>query len=164
MSLDPSTLISSFLALPRNHLSPSGAVPNTWYFSIRHVPIAPPGSVLFLLNPASGYVHIEGPLPPASDTESLAVRANIIALLLVKSFVGSLGGATSVGRPWEWKTDDAEMAGAVGECLHGMGIGEGLEVVGVVGEDERAKGEEAWGKFLGGLVQAVENPESSTRE
>ncbi|KAL8670905.1 MAG: hypothetical protein Q9168_004572 [Polycauliona sp. 1 TL-2023] len=164
MSLDPSTLISSFLALPRNRLSPSGAVSNTWYFSIRHIPLNPPGSVLFLLNPASGYVHVEGPLPPASDAESLAVRANIIALLLMKSFVGSLGGATSVGRPWEWNTDDAEMAGAVGECLNGMGIGDGLEAVGVVGEDERRKGEDEWGKFFGGLTQIVENPESSARQ
>ncbi|KAI4237773.1 MAG: hypothetical protein LQ349_001581 [Xanthoria aureola] len=162
MSLDPSTLISSFLALPRNCLSPSGSVSNTWNFSIRHVPIDPPGSVLFLLNPGSGYVHVEGPLPPASDTESLAVRANIIALLLMKSFVGSLGGAASVGRPWEWKTDDAEMAGALGECLKGMGIGEGLEAVGVVGNEERRRGEEEWGKFLRGLVHVVDNPGSST--
>lgn len=161
MSLDPSTLILSFLALPRKRLSPSGSVSNTWYFSIRYVPITPPGSVLFHLNPASGYVHVEGPLPPASETESLAVRANVVALLLMKSFVGSLGGATSVGRPWEWKTDDAEMAGAVGECLKGMGIGEGLEAVSVVGEEERRGGEEEWGKFLRRLVQVVNNPESS---
>ncbi|KAL8852678.1 MAG: hypothetical protein Q9221_002438 [Calogaya cf. arnoldii] len=161
MSLDPFTLISSFLALPRNRLSPSGSVPNTWYFSIRHVPITPPGSVLFLLNPASGYVHVEGPLPPTSDTESLAVRANIIALLLMKSFVNSLGGANSVGRPWEWMTDDAEMAGAIGECLKGMGIVDGLEAIGVVGEEERRRGEEEWGKFLRGLIQVVDNAESS---
>ncbi|KAI4267437.1 MAG: hypothetical protein LQ337_008349 [Flavoplaca oasis] len=161
MSLDPSSLISSFLVLPRNRLSPSGSVPNTWYFSIRHVPLDPPGSVLFLLNPASGYVHVEGPLPPTSDTESLAVRANIIALLLMKSFVGSLGGAASVGRPWEWKTDDAEMAGAVGECLKDMGVGDGLETIGVVGEDERRSGEEEWQKFLQGLVNVVDDAESS---
>ena len=89
------------------------------------------------------------------------MRANIIALLLMKSFVNSLGGATSVGRPWEWMTDDAEMAGAIGECLKGMGIVDGLEAIGVVGEEERRRGEEEWGKFLRGLIQVVDNAESS---
>ncbi|KAL8637848.1 MAG: hypothetical protein Q9228_004933 [Teloschistes exilis] len=156
MSLDPASLVSSFRALPRRQLVPSGSVPNVWHFSIRHVPISPPGSVLFLVNPPSEYVHVEGPLPEAFHMESLPIRANLVTLLLLKAFVGGLGNSVQMGRPWEWKTDDAELAGAIGECLKGMGVRDGLDAVGVIDEESGRPDEENWRKFLARLEGAVQ--------
>lgn len=162
MSLDPASLVSSFRALPRRQLVPSGSAPNFWHFSIRQVPLSPPGAVLFLVNPPSEYVHVEGPLPEAFHMESLAIRANIVTLLLLKAFVSGLGNSVQMGRPWEWMTDDAEMAGAIGECLRGMGIRDGLDAVGVIDEESGRSDEEHWTRFLAqlqGTVQAHGEPQ-----
>ncbi|KAI4197797.1 MAG: hypothetical protein LQ350_005702 [Teloschistes chrysophthalmus] len=162
MSLDPASLVSYFCALPRHQFVPSGSVPNVWHFSIRHVPLSPPGSILFLVNPPSEYVHVAGPLPEAFHMESLPMRANLITLLLLKAFVSELGNSVQMGRPWEWKTDDAELAGAIGECLRGMGIRDGLDAVGVIDEESGRSDEEHWTKFLAqleGTVQAHRGPQ-----
>ncbi|KAI4252336.1 MAG: hypothetical protein LQ352_004343 [Teloschistes flavicans] len=144
MSLDPASLVSSFRALPRRQLVPSGSAPNFWHFSIRQVPLSPPGAVLFLVNPPSEYVHVEGPLPEAFHMESLAIRANIVTLLLLKAFVSGLGNSVQMGRPWEWMTDDAEMAGAIGECLRGMGIRDGLDAMKSRGDQMKSIGRGSW--------------------
>lgn len=94
--------------------------------------------------------------------ESLPMRANLITLLLLKAFVSELGNSVQMGRPWEWKTDDAELAGAIGECLRGMGIRDGLDAVGVIDEESGRSDEEHWTKFLAqleGTVQAHRGPQ-----
>lgn len=88
--------------------------------------------------------------------ESLPIRANLVTLLLLKAFVGGLGNSVQLGRPWEWKTGDAELAGAIGECLRGMGIRDGLDAVGVIDEESGRPDEEHWRNFLARLEGAVQ--------
>ena len=61
------------------------------------------------------------------------------------------GSDLRVGRPWTWSTDDAEVAGAVGEVLKGWGVGEGLESVGIAGQEDNTIATEQWAEFLGQL-------------
>ncbi|KAL8791585.1 MAG: hypothetical protein Q9195_005849 [Heterodermia aff. obscurata] len=143
--MDPATLVTTFNALPRNPKVPSGLVANHWHFFLRNVPLNPPGS---------RYVHVEGPIPPAAETEPLPLRATIYAMLLLKAFNNDLGAppgygaAVRNGQPWSWSTDDAEVAGAVGEVLRGWGVGEGLESVGVAGQEDNTIATEQWAGFL----------------
>ena len=151
--MDPATLVPAFNALPRNPKVPSGLVANHWHFSLRRVPLDPPGTLLFIINPASRYCHVEGPIP-TPETEPLPLRATIYSVLLLRAFTNSLGAPLGigndlrVGRPWSWSTDDAEVAGAVGEVLKGWGVGEGLESVGIAGEEDNTIATEQWAQFL----------------
>ncbi|CAF9910104.1 MAG: hypothetical protein HETSPECPRED_009611 [Heterodermia speciosa] len=155
--MDPATLVTTFKALPRNPKVPSGFTANHWHFSLRHVPLNPPGTLLFLINPGSRYIHVEGPIPPAAENEPLPLRATIYAMLLLKAFNNNLGAPLEHGktlrngRPWSWSTDDAEVAGAVGEVLRGWGVGEGLESVGIAGQEDNTIATEQWAQFLEGL-------------
>lgn len=87
-------------------------------------------------------------------------------MLLLKAFNGGLGktqemeeqriarGVAVMGRPWSWVCDDAEMAGAVGEMLRGMGIS-APEGVGVAGDEENRIADEEWRRFFGKLHNMV---------
>ena len=83
-------------------------------------------------------------------------------MLLLKAFNDGLGateeakraGAT-VGRPWSWVCDDAEMAGAVGEKLRGIGV-LAPEEVGLAGDEENGIADEEWARFLEKLQNAVQ--------
>ena len=79
------------------------------------------------------------------------------AMLLLKAFIEGLGdgSAGSVGRPWSWVSNDAEMAGAVGETLRGMGV-TAPEGMGVAGEEENAIADEEWEGFFGALKGQVQ--------
>lgn len=159
MSSDRQPYGLAFNALPRNRLwaTPAGVVPNIWHFSVRHVPFPPSSSCVFLVNPALGLPHFEGPLPAGAETAPLAIRAMFVALRLIKAFGTGLGrGAAGPGKPWEWKTDDADMAKAVGDCLRSLGVGEGLDIVGVLAEGEGKVAEEKWQKLFGQLKEKVE--------
>ncbi len=58
-----------------------------------------------------------------------------------------------MGRPWTWVYDDAEMAGALGEVLRGMGA-QVPEGVGVAGAEENTIAEEGWRGFYGsGIIK-----------
>ena len=155
------SLVPTFNALPRNRNAPSGMVPNHYHFSIRQVPLTPPGRVVFIILPAARYVHVEGPLPPDDNSASSSVKATTIAILLLKAFNGGLSAGEEikaaglqVGRPWSWVCNDAEMAGAVGEVLRGMGV-TAPEGVGVAKEEENSIADEEWGRFFGKLQTAV---------
>lgn len=82
-------------------------------------------------------------------------------MLLLKAFNDGLGateeikraGAT-VGRPWSWVCDDAEMAGAVGEMLRGMGV-LAPEGVGLAGDEDNGIADEEWAHFFGKLQNTV---------
>ncbi|CAF9942894.1 MAG: hypothetical protein ALECFALPRED_010202 [Alectoria fallacina] len=158
---DPTALVSTFNALPRNQLSPSGSVPNDWHMSVRQVPLQPPGQVLFLICPAARYVHIEGPLPPSYTSATTEVKATIWSMLLLKAFNEGLGATeeekragTIVGRPWSWVCNDAEMAGAVGEMLRSIGV-LAPEGVGLAGDGENGIADEEWRRFFGKLHHMV---------
>jgi hypothetical protein len=161
--MDATALVSSFNSLPRRELSPSGAVPNHWHFSIRHVPLHPPGNVLFILNPHARYVHVEGRLPdsipnPSSgsnNASSLSPEAALtVAALLVKAFVLSESLAPCA-RPWSWATGDEGLARVVGEALRGIGVEGELREVGVAGAGENGVAEEEWARFRGQLERMV---------
>lgn len=143
--MDPKPLVAAFNSLPRNSLSPSGLVPNHWHFSLRYVPLPPPGTVLFILNPHAEYVHVEGPLQGPIENESIELKATLIAVMLLRSFASEPLGKI---RPWSWSTNDAVMAGAIGETLKGWGIKDGLDVIGVAEEGERNLADEKWGEFF----------------
>lgn len=158
---DPVSLVSTFNALPRNQLSPSGTVPNHWHISLRQVPLQPPGQVLFLINPAARYVHVEGPLPPDYTSATTQVKATIWGMLLLNAFNKSLGATEEekragavVGRPWSWVSNDAEMAGAVGEMLRSIGV-LAPEGVGLAGDEENAIADEEWRRFFGKLHNSL---------
>lgn len=75
-------------------------------------------------------------------------------MLLLKAFNKGLGASEEdkragvvVGRPWSWVCDDAEMAGAVGEMLRGVGVVK-PEGIGVAGDEE-------WRRFFGKLHNAI---------
>lgn len=159
--MDPATLVPTFNALPRNHLSPSGAVPNHWHISLRHIPLQPPGYVLFIVNPASEYVHTEGPLAPGYQDASIEIKATLWSILLLRAFNGSLGtsveqlrGSSGIGRPWSWVCNDAEMAGAVGERLRGLGV-TAPEGIGIAEAEDNGKADEAWNRLLTTMRQSM---------
>jgi len=152
--------VYTFNKLPRKRLTPSGAVPNHWHFSVCHVPISPPGDVLFLLNPAARFVHVAGRLPSASDTETSKLRVVILAISLLMAFNRDMGNAPQTempptGRPWSWATNDAQLAGAVGEALSSMGVEGPLVHVQVSGVEENGIADEEWRNFLRTLEQTV---------
>jgi len=156
-SMDPTTLVSTFNALPRNKVSPSGSVPNHWHISLRQVPLDPPGHLLFIISPASRYVHVEGPLPPDYSTASTEVKATAVSMLLLKAFndgLGAGGEGGSIGRPWSWACEDAELAGAVGEMLRGMGV-VAPKGVGVAEKEENVIADGEWRGFFERLNNQV---------
>ena len=156
---DAQALVSTFNAVPRNRDAPSGRVPNHFHFSIRHIPLTPPGYVVFIIQPASRYVHVEGPLPANFASETLPVKATAISILLLKSFNKGLGGlgqgaVSQIGRPWSWVCSDAETAGAVGEALRGMGV-TAPEGLGVAQDEENTIADQQWEQFFGQLQGRV---------
>ena len=157
--MDPTALVATFNALPRNQLSPSGSVPNHWHVSLRQVPLEPPGYLLFIINPPARYTHVEGPLPSDFANASTEVKAATLSVLLLKSFTGGLGACGPepgiIGRPWTWAFQDAEMAGAVGETMRGMGV-LAPEGVGVANEEENGIADEEWQGFFATLNRQVQ--------
>lgn len=149
---EASSLVDTFNALPSTPYLPN-AIPNHWHISLRPISLSPPSTILFLVNPQSRYVHVEGPIPPNADTQSLALRANVYAMLLLKAFNNGLGAPqdVSIGRPASWSMGDAEVAGAIGEVLRGWGVKGGLDTVGVAEEEERRVSDECWEGFVKGL-------------
>ena len=148
MSLTESD-VQAFNSLPRQKLSPSGAVPNHWHFSVRHVPLEPPGDLLFIVNPGARYVHVEGPAPILTLTTP-AKQAEVVVPLLVKAFNGGLGDAFNLA-PWSWSTTSAELARAVGARLRQAGVREEAAQVGTGGADEEKVASEEWDRFMGQL-------------
>ena len=156
--MDPTALVSTFNALPRNKLLPSGSVANHWHVSLRQVPLQPPGYLLFFICPPARYVYVEGPLPPEYSNASTEVKATMLSMLLLKAFNGGVGagqGTPGVGRPWTWVFPDAEMAGAVGETLRGMGV-LAPEGVGIASKEENDVADEEWQNFYASLSNQVQ--------
>ena len=82
-------------------------------------------------------------------------------MLLLKAFNEGLGATEEVkragatmGRPWSWVCNDAEMAGAVGEMLRSIGV-LAPEGVGVAEDEESRIADEEWRRFFGKLHHTV---------
>ena len=150
MSLTESD-IKTFNSLPRQKLSPSGAVANHWHFSVRHVPLEPPGDLLYILNPAARYVHVEGPAQILS-LQTAAAQAEVVAPLLIKAFNGGLGDASAPHlAPYTWSTTGAELARAVEARLRQAGVKEEASQIGTGSAEEERVASEEWDRFMGQL-------------
>ncbi|MCJ1439958.1 MAG: hypothetical protein MMC23_000439 [Stictis urceolatum] len=160
--------VTTFNALPRPSTikathPPKPSSPNTWHFSIHTLDISPPGDLLFLIQPSTGYIHIEGPFP-ISNLPSPAAQASTIAPLLLKAFNAGLGGYAWVevrageGRqevvrfaPENWVTSDKRLAEALGKEMKKLGVRKECRVVGTGEAGEEKRVEEEWGRFRQGL-------------
>ncbi|KAK2792083.1 hypothetical protein FQN51_001921 [Onygenales sp. PD_10] len=153
--MDTPALVHAFNNLPRRPKVPSGTVDNHWHFNVHHVPLQPPGDLLFLLNPASLYIHVEGPKQIGNLT-SPSARADIILPLLLKSFVTGLqqGGPSELApfAPWSWSTKDEALARALEEKLRAVGVREELCSVAVADQTLNDLDQERWGEFMKGLT------------
>ena len=147
----PRDLISNFNALPRRARTPSELVPNHWNISIRHVALSPPGDLVFLVQPDSGFVHSEGPIqtiegqPPGHQLNPKSlVTLQTIARMIMKSFVEGLSGSSvaAASAPWSWATNDPDFARRIIKVMTDMGVREDLLNMAVA--DEIAKCDEAW--------------------
>lgn len=149
----PQDLISNFNALPRPAQAPSGIVPNHWNISIRHVPVSPPGDLVFLVQPDSRYVHSEGPIQKVEgqprghvlNPKSL-VTLQTIARLIIKAFVEGMGAGNAITptAPWSWKTNDPNFARRIVKVMADMGVREDLMNMMMADANELAACDEAW--------------------
>lgn len=147
--MDITSTVATFNQLPRNPLSPSGLVSNHWHFSVRHVTLSPPGLMLQIVNPASGYVHVEGPVPLQLQTASVEEKAIVWAALLLKVFANKPDLFHL--RPWSWSTVDEALAHAISEKLREWGVRDGLHAVGIAGEEENKLADESWASIFARL-------------
>ncbi|KAI4174861.1 MAG: hypothetical protein LQ348_006288 [Seirophora lacunosa] len=163
----PQDLISNFNALPRPARTPSGLVPNHWNISIRHVPIPPPGDLVFLVQPDSEYMHSEGPIQTVEgqpqghvlNPKSL-VTLQTIAKLIMKAFVEGLGAgeAHPPSAPWSWKTDDPNFARRIIKVMTDMGVREDLLSMTVADADELATCDRVWHRFTETMNRMIDEP------
>ncbi|KAL9011045.1 MAG: hypothetical protein Q9173_004081 [Seirophora scorigena] len=163
----PQDLISNFNALPRPARTPSGLVPNHWNISIRHVPTSPPGDLVFLVQPDSEYVHIEGPIQKVEgqpqghvlNPKSL-VTLQTIAKLIMKAFVEGTGAGDAIppSAPWSWKTDDPNFARRIIKVMTDMGVREDLLSMTVADADELVTCDRVWHRFTETLNRAIDEP------
>ncbi|KAL1998827.1 hypothetical protein VTN02DRAFT_5511 [Thermoascus thermophilus] len=147
--------VQAFNHLPRPRTTPTG-LPNHWYFTVRHVPLNPPGDLVHLVHPPSEYIHCAGPRPILS-LPSPAAQADVVVPLLLESFVSGMMGkgpdgerlSTPVFAPWSWGTKDAGLARAIEAKLKDIGVREELCTVQYGSRDDENRSDESWSGFFG---------------
>ncbi|KAI9926370.1 hypothetical protein ASPWEDRAFT_176660 [Aspergillus wentii DTO 134E9] len=158
----------AFNKVPRVAKTPTG-LPNHWFFSVRHVPLNPPGDLVHLVHPPSRLVHVEGPRQIGS-LPSPDVKADAVVPLLLKAFITG----TSTGPdgkplagvkptvPWTWGTNDVVLAKAVEDKLKSIGVREELCVVQTGNKEHEKISDECWSGFLSELTKqaGLPNPEA----
>jgi hypothetical protein len=156
--MDIEALVRAFNNLPRSPKVPSGLVDNHWQFGVHHVPLTPPGDLLYLINPGSRYGHSEGPAQILS-LPSAAARAEILVPLLLKSFVDALVTQAdpyppvSAYAPWSWGTGNEELAKALEERLKAVGVRKELCKIKIGDDASCAIEEEGWSTLLHELIE-----------
>lgn len=145
------TFISAFNRLPRPHVTPCFLGPNHWHFSLRTLLVCVPDIILFMVNPAERYVHVERVPSIRLIREPLELQARVSAVLLLKAFAGE---QLCQSRPWSWSTDSPEMATLVSAVMREFGIRDGLEIVRISTPAERMAADEEWIKFFQALVRS----------
>lgn len=162
----PQDLISNFNALLRPTHTSSGMCPNHWNISIRHVPLTPPGDLVYFVQPNSYYVHSEGPIqiaegqPPGHllNPKSL-LTLQTIARLIMKAFTEGMG-ANMTSAPWSWATNDSNFARRIIKVMTDMGVRKDLMNMQVAGADELRICDESWDNMrqrLTGVVNGLPN-------
>ncbi|KAJ9314769.1 hypothetical protein DTO271D3_5015 [Paecilomyces variotii] len=147
-------MVQTFNRLPQHATTPSGLV-NHWYFSIRHVPLSPPGDLVHFIHPSSGLVHCEGPYAVLT-LPSPEAQAEVVAPLLLKAFVYGLSGGPNGERipqrllsvPFSWATKDQALAEALGKKLERMGVRKELCSISWGNAYEDLVADESWSRVL----------------
>ena len=129
-----------------------GAVSNHWHFSVRPVDLEPPGDLLFILNPESRHIQMEGPQSILMLSTAEA-QATVIAPLLLKAFNGGMdvGSDSPKVAPWSWSTTSQELAKAVSARLQAMGVSKESTKVGVGKVEEERVANEEWERLMKGM-------------
>ncbi|EPS41346.1 hypothetical protein H072_4763 [Dactylellina haptotyla CBS 200.50] len=158
-------IVKTFNSLPRSPSLPSGLNYNIWHFSIRHIPLHPPGDILFFVNFVSQFIHIEGPIqypttPPTGAylPQDIQTKAKCIAPLLLQGFNNKLDVSdpwAPAFAPWAWMTNDRELAKLVGDELKAMGVDEALCKVEVATKEQNEQAQENYCGFVGALTKSV---------
>ena len=157
----PQDLLTNYNAHRRPTLAPSGKMPNHWNITIRHVPLSPPGDLVFFVQPDSHYVFQEGPIqivegqPPGHklNPKSL-VTLQTIARLIMKAFVEGMDGPTA-SAPWSWSTNDSNFARRIIKVMTDMGVRGDLLNMAVADAEELATCDEDWDKFYQGITNLM---------
>lgn len=135
-------------------MAPSGLVPNTWIFTIRHVPLNPPGDLIMIVNPAARFIHCEGPVQLASLSPK--EKATVITPLLLKAFNNGLGVEDGPRvSPWKWSSNDSDIAREVGLALKELGVKEELCVVSDATEKDKRVADEVWQDLFRTLTSSM---------
>lgn len=161
-------VVQAFNNLPRPEKSPSGQVPNHWYFSIRHVDLDPPGDLVHLVQPNSHYIHCAGPTD-ILGLRSPAAKADVIVPLLLDSFIQGIStdpkGAPEPGvpayAPWTWATKDPQLAKAIEKRLKEVGVKEELCTVQLGDAEQEGVSDVTWAGFMRSLKSKLNLAESS---
>lgn len=151
-------VVRVFNFLPRSPRVPAGTVPNHWHVSLRHVPLSPPGDLLFIVNPDSHYVRTSRPIGVADLTSPEATEKIAKTLLDLFVTMGVDAGMVRGWRPWSWSTDDEAMGTRIVEKLREMGVDEeGLLKMETASNETNQACLEDWNRFLETLVRTVGN-------
>lgn len=150
--------VQAFNNLPRPRTTPTG-LPNHWYFTIRHVPLNPPGDLVHLVHPQSEYIHCAGPRQILS-LPSPAAQADVVVSLLLESFVSDMNKGpngerlnTPIFAPWSWGTKDAELARAIEAKLKDIGVRKELCTVQYGSREDENISNESWSGFFSQLTK-----------
>lgn len=162
-------IVQAFNDLPQNQTTPGGLL-NHWYFSVRHVPLCPPGDLVHFIHPSSGLTHCEGPRQILS-LPSLEDQVDVIAPLLLNAFIWGLGGGPNGERvpkrllsaPLSWSTKDQTLAVALGKKLQSMGVRQELCSIGWGNGYEDGLADDSWSEILRELGQ-IAHRELKTEE
>ncbi|GAD98783.1 hypothetical protein PVAR5_7484 [Paecilomyces variotii No. 5] len=152
-------MVRTFNSLPQPATTPSGLL-NHWYFSIRHVPLSPPGDLVYFIHPPSGLIHCEGPYAML-NLHSPEDQAEVVAPLLLKAVVHGLGGGPNGERvperllsvPFSWSTKNQALAEALGKKLEIMGVRKELCSITWGNAFEEMVADESWSVLLQSLAR-----------
>ena len=144
--MDLQELVRAFNKLPRSPKTPSGLVDDHWHFTVRHVPLKPPGDLLHLVNPPSEYTHTEGPAQILS-IDSTASRADVVLPMLLRTFVNNMGVSDprfAPRAPWSWGTGDEDLAKELERKLKQVGVRSELCTIKVGDEKSMEISDQVW--------------------
>lgn len=156
-------LVKAFNDLPNPKVVPSG-LPNHWHFSVRHVPFEPPGDVVHLVHVESGFIStIESPEVLEILPLDPRGQADVVVPLLLNGFLKGVhkkqDGAADKDRPdfapWQWSTNDVELAKSMETKLKAVGVRKELCTVDVGNETENGIATESWFELLNSMAKMV---------
>ncbi|KAF4635192.1 hypothetical protein G7Y89_g2901 [Cudoniella acicularis] len=155
-------IVQKFNNLPRVNKAPSSLVNNDWHFSIRHVPLDPPGDLLIIVNPGSHFVCSQGPKQILS-LPSNAAKADIIVSMLLEAFISGVDKGPD-GKPlpdippfapWTWSTKDTALIPEIEARLTALGVRPELRTVRPRTHEENEISDERWAGLAKALMDSL---------